>query len=466
MIMKTTVLLCLMLFAAVVGTEAQIKESFNYPAGTLAKKMNSGIGIVLPPESNLTFAATASGLSYPGLTVSGNAARGEANEFPFQNVVGSATGTSVRVSALVRPETGPLPVQMSRAFFSLGTEDFKQISFGKFQGQNEFNFGVELNGIRHFSTKQPAIGTVYYLVLQIDYQAGNERVRLWINPPALNNLASDAIAATADVDVATADFKGLSALEWTNQMPQPDFTIDEIRVEKVVPIPCSAVPNNSIAWFPFDDPSGNVLKNVASGGVNGTYFNNPTTIAGKVGQARNFNGSNQFAEVDSTTFNFGLGDFSIYAWVKIPVGANGTMTIADKRESSPSIRGYAFFISNGKLGLQLANGIPTPDTFSNFQASNVSLADGNWHHVGVTVKRGLNGIKWYVDGVQAGSANPILRTGNLNNSGKLVIGRASVSTSGFFKGAIDELEIFGRVISASEIKSVVVAQSSGKCRTS
>lgn len=445
---KKKILSCglVLILLLTIAVNAQFYESFNNSVG----------GNIVSP-----------GLNYPSLNVGGNAARSSAIEFLFQNAFPSTVGSSVRISVLMKPESNSFP--WSKAFFRVNSEDKVRgaFSFGKYMAEqsNTDKWAVEINGTRHYANKKAVAGNTYYLVVQIDYKAGAERIRLWVNPAAMNNLGSADILANADVDVSNINFKGLTMLGWENNMPSPDYTFDELRVEKFVPIPCAASPNNSTAWFAFDETSGNTAKNLVTGGSNGTYFNNPASATGKVGNARTFDGTDDYVDVPSSNLNFGTGDFSIYSWVKIPSGASSLMTIADKRDNSSAVKGYSFYVSNGQLGLQLANGIPTPKTFTNYNASNTSIADGNWHHVGVTVKRNLNGIKWYVDGVQQGSANPILRSGNLNTNSPLRIGNTSFTPNSFFKGVIDEFEIFNRVISGAEIKGVFDAQSSGKCQS-
>lgn len=73
-------------------------------------------------------------------------------------------------------------------------------------------------------------------------------------------------------------------------------------------------------------------------------------------------------------------------------------------------------------------------------------ADGNWHHVAVTVDRTNEvAVKWYVDGLKTSEAlNPV--AGPADNSAPLRLGRHSFSQSGYWKGEIDEVEIFKRVL--------------------
>src|SRR5207253_2785919 len=110
--------------------------------------------------------------------------------------------------------------------------------------------------------------------------------------------------------------------------------------------------------------------------------------------------------------------------------------------------------------VQLADG-----TATNF-IDGPNLADGIFHHVAVTVKRSSNvGGKLFVDGVVVLTFDPTARQNSLTNTAELRIGGHSLNYPQFsFNGLIDEVEIFKRALSASEIQGIAAADSSGKCQ--
>jgi hypothetical protein len=124
------------------------------------------------------------------------------------------------------------------------------------------------------------------------------------------------------------------------------------------------------------------------------------------------------------------------------------------------VRGYHVFISNGQLGLQLADGAHT-----NY-GSGAVLPTGRWVHVAITVDRDSpTGIRFYYDGVQVGNTgNPIPRSGSLASPAPLRIGGHSQTATGGLRGRLDEVELFDRVLWPSEIVTLVRADSVGKCR--
>ncbi|MDW8110511.1 MAG: LamG-like jellyroll fold domain-containing protein [Candidatus Bipolaricaulota bacterium] len=209
-----------------------------------------------------------------------------------------------------------------------------------------------------------------------------------------------------------------------------------------------------------------------------------------VGGALQFDGVDDFVEVPDGAGTLSHGNptsnFTIDAWVKVnPGDASGVRPIVDKRfdfpdSQNPNVhtRGYAFYLFNGQLGFQIADDIaglsqicdggpPFTANCTNYVSTGPNIADGQWHHVAVTVQRtGTPEIRLYVDG------NVVLtrgaRTGNANSSIPLLIGAGYpiVISKPFFKGAIDEVEIFNRALDQSEIQAIFKAGPAGKCKKS
>lgn len=227
---------------------------------------------------------------------------------------------------------------------------------------------------------------------------------------------------------------------------------------------CIEPPSGMVAWWPLDETAGTNSADLAGYDNAGTQINGPASVAGKVLSGMQFDGVNDFISVqDHPELNFGTGDFSVDAWVKTSANS-GIKIIVDKQTLNGFIyQGYSFYLNYGYLTVQLADGI-APNSFTNYNSA-VFVADGNWHHVGVTVSRNNhNGIIFYKDGVGTQYGDPTLRPGNLDNSSILTLGRQSFADQNKFSGILDEVELFNRVLSTSEMKSIFDADSSGKCK--
>ncbi|MEG4319373.1 MULTISPECIES: tetratricopeptide repeat protein [unclassified Microcoleus] len=154
----------------------------------------------------------------------------------------------------------------------------------------------------------------------------------------------------------------------------------------------------------------------------------------------------------------GTEDFSVCAWIR--TSDLGIAKIIDKRiQNSGPLRGWAFFVYQGKINLQMADekswlncAIDRYEKIANFPV----VSDDRWHHVAVTVDRDrMNGGCWYVDGKEVGwRFRPIYQQGSLNNSMPLTVGRRSDDFGGIFRGNIGDMRLYKQALSAADILSI------------
>jgi hypothetical protein len=227
---------------------------------------------------------------------------------------------------------------------------------------------------------------------------------------------------------------------------------------------CIPPPSGMTAWWPLDETAGPTANDIATGGVNnaGTWMNSPVPVTGMVAGALSFSGSNSVDVPDQAELNFGTGDFSIDLWIKT-TAASGAKPIVDKRTGSvPNVTGYILFLSNGYLGSQIGDGAG----YNNCVTTAGFVADGNWHHVAVTVDRNnTSGWRHYVDGsAVATPCNPTGYQGSLTNTAPFVMARNLLTPSQTFAGTLDEIDLFNRVLDSTEIRSIWAAGSFGKCK--
>lgn len=280
---------------------------------------------------------------------------------------------------------------------------------------------------------------------------------------------------------------GVAQVMWSGFDLHPRNVLDESPLYE----PCAAIPQNMVAWWRLDEGVGaitvadsqlsgnNGMPKPASLGTTG-----PSAVPGVVNGGLAFDGVDDYVEIpDNAALNFGVGDFSADTWIKTTQNS-GVRVILDKRfeAGSPSSgtsgqkskqpasqvgsapTGYHLYLDNGKPGVQLAYG----GSHFNY-TSNTSVADGNWHHLAVTVNRtGSNGkpkeIQWYVDGLSVDTHPLPALTGSLDNTSPLRLAVRSSSLSGYWNGVLDELELFSNVVSKDDMFTIYAAGRAGKCR--
>lgn len=232
---------------------------------------------------------------------------------------------------------------------------------------------------------------------------------------------------------------------------------------------CLTPPPGMVAWYPFDEPSPVLSAAEFVNWNNGTLVNGPVHVPGQVSNGLRFDGANDYVQSpDQTWLKPGTGDFSIDTWIKVTPPAPSARTIVDKRSGSgTTLRGYNFFVSQGRLGIQLADAIGTGYTNYLSPLLNPPLTNSSWHHVAVTVSRASpTGITFYHNGAAIGTGNPTNRPGSLTNNSPLRIGTQTAGPpfSAWFRGSLDELEIFNRALTTSEVLSIFNAGPLGKCK--
>lgn len=155
--------------------------------------------------------------------------------------------------------------------------------------------------------------------------------------------------------------------------------------------------------------------------------------------AVSFDGTNDYVESSTATGISGTSNRTIEAWIKTSQ-TTGQGVIVDQGLTQTGQR-FTLNVLSGALRIEIQGG--------GLNGGNV--ADGNWHHVAVTYNNAdATPYRLYIDGVLSASGT-IAATLNTADS-KLVIGQ-KVDLSSPFNGSIDEVRVWNRALSSTEIAS-------------
>ncbi len=207
--------------------------------------------------------------------------------------------------------------------------------------------------------------------------------------------------------------------------------------------------NGLVGYWPFDgkDISGTTAYDRSKSENNGTLTNGPTKTIGRVGQALSFDGTDDYVELGSFTGVSGATQASISAWLKINT-LDSTDNIAvhtgDNGEMQIGVSSGNKFYFYAKL----SNG-----SWYGVTASSLTLSAGQWYHV-IAKWTKNSSIELYVNGVSQGTT--AVGNFNLHDPGTdytFTIGATDPlsAKSNYFPGSIDEVRIYDRAFSASEI---------------
>ncbi|MGZ8181625.1 MAG: LamG-like jellyroll fold domain-containing protein, partial [Methylobacter sp.] len=192
----------------------------------------------------------------------------------------------------------------------------------------------------------------------------------------------------------------------------------------------------------FDETSGATALD--SAGTNSAILSNSLWVTGKTGNAASFNGTNALG--DAGKIDFGTDSFTVAHWVNV----NGFKNFAGIFNNRSSASGNAGFHTR-------TDGTGTITALIDFGATSKNLAvtnavAGTWYHVAVSVDRaGL--MKLYVNAVLSGQIDiSAFNTASITNTDNVRLGRDQASN--YFNGAIDDLRIYNRALSAADILQV------------
>ncbi len=214
---------------------------------------------------------------------------------------------------------------------------------------------------------------------------------------------------------------------------------------------CLAAPSNLVSWWPLDEVNGTTAYDFASGN-HGEYMYSPTIVDGVVGRARKFTPISSVDVPDDPSLAIdGPNGFTIVAWANLTLGGFGFRNIVSKIDTTVPARGFAMQWFGSKLAFRMADGVGADTTFQ----SSGTMSLNHAFLVAVTVDRGAAAGNFYINGVQSGTFTPI--TGSVNSSAIFQIGRG-------FTGIIDEVQLYNRVLTSSELGTIYTSSSHGVCK--
>src|SRR6266542_1810104 len=218
---------------------------------------------------------------------------------------------------------------------------------------------------------------------------------------------------------------------------------------------CVQLPSGLVSWWKGD---GN--GNDATGAYNSTFMNGITFTDGEVGQAFNFNGTDSQVSFGNTVGNFETNDFTIDLWIRTT--ATRLESLIEKYPICGNSSEWYIRIDGGRLGAEMMSDDLADD--HSVLVSQGSINDGVFHHVAY-VRRARN-IAFYIDGVLDSSSDSAGGVTRINNATDLKVGRSvcvGIDGTSPFTGQLDEISIFTRALSGSEIQGIYEAGSAGKC---
>ena len=188
--------------------------------------------------------------------------------------------------------------------------------------------------------------------------------------------------------------------------------------------------------------------------------------------AASFNGTVDYLDKQSpsTTLNIGSQSWTISAWIKTANKNTDTMMILERYECgwtncSTASAGARYYLSLNTGGAVVFM-VNSDDGNSATVFDTQDLRDERWHYVVGVLDRTNRLAGIFVDGTQRNSL-AAAAIGSINDGGSpLMVGRHQAGTqmSQYFKGLIDEITVYNRTLSQSEVSSQYAAGQAGYVR--
>jgi Concanavalin A-like lectin/glucanases superfamily len=331
----------------------------------------------------------------------------------------------------------------------------------------------------------------YFVITPASHAGGTELTLGTVYEPAsplMNGVTTfDGGTSSYHINTSTLNANATRVADWSNGQPliarrtinkvrrvdlnffppssdaAPDFwksstdgvTIMANALEFVGLASCDSAPAGMVSWWKAE---GNA--NDSQDSHNGTV-NDATFAPGEVGQAFTFDGTDDSVSIPSSSdWNFGTGDFTFDFWEKSSASSE-TREYALSFDPVQDTTNLEFNFNDSNIGLWVYwNGGGGPLGTNAIQVgTGGQYTDGQWHHIALT--RSGSTLTLYIDGVAVGTAtysDPIdLSGGNNNYLGKYA------GNNFFWNGQIDEVEIFKRGLTGTEVARIFNAGSNGKC---
>ncbi len=222
-----------------------------------------------------------------------------------------------------------------------------------------------------------------------------------------------------------------------------------------------------VAWWKAENNA-----NDSVGGNNGTLMNGAAFSAGEVGNAFNFDGVNDFVLV-TASINLDVGScggFTIEGWVyPTDLSVNRPVTEFEKilgTFNGSNVAGDFYVSLNGNPGMMYANIVDTTGAGHTMNSVAGVVTTGVWQHVAVSYNQATGVGTLYRNGAIAAQQNlgnfiPQTSFTNFLIGARTTFGSVA-APSDKFAGKIDELGVYNRSLSSTEIAAIFNAGSAGK----
>lgn len=213
--------------------------------------------------------------------------------------------------------------------------------------------------------------------------------------------------------------------------------------------------DDAVGIWLFDEGEGDVVIDSSGKGNDGEILGAEWVDDGKFGSALKFDGAASYVNCgNDESFNI-TDNITVMAWAKMEV-PSGTQAIIAK-DIGWETNSWQIFASHTANSNKPRSFVIVEDGGRGVAvAANASTdtRDDGWHHYALTYSTSDGVVKYYVDGVEEGSAEDAEKRQIQVTDTDVNIGRKS-NAANFFSGLIDEVAILNVALTEDDIKAIM-----------
>ena len=217
------------------------------------------------------------------------------------------------------------------------------------------------------------------------------------------------------------------------------------------PAVAEAEANQSLVlWYEFDNIDETTVLDSSLHSNNGVMYGGSQWTETLFEEGLKFDGVDDYVEIDEPTgMEFGTGDFSVSAWVRIPSHNESVRYIVSAKTAEHNTA-WGLFLSTDDRAYSYCRDSAGNQIYSN---SDEVLTTGEWVHLFGKREDGV--VELYVNGVKQTAVASGADT-NYSSPIRLRVGAEASSLRGYLYGTIDEVRIYNRALNDEEIAREVL----------
>jgi hypothetical protein len=207
-------------------------------------------------------------------------------------------------------------------------------------------------------------------------------------------------------------------------------------------------------YWMFDEGIGTTALDSSGLGNHGTIIGAIWTASGKFGAALEFDGTDDYVEINGYKGVLGTQSRTVTAWVK--TGADRHMDIIFWGNNS---MGEQWLFSTTGVGSRSEpTGVLRLNVSSGYIIGSKRVTNDQWHHIDAVLENDglvdVSDVTLYVDGEPDAITKVVPQAIHTTIGTNVKIGASSDGTSRFFEGSIDNVRVYERALSGTEIRDM------------